>query len=80
MNMLKSDRMKVLIVESKEELGAVWERHLVRHGMEVSRASGQKSATDFLSSHKVDIIILDLVIDEAPDSDNNELNTKNHCE
>ena len=65
MHGLVHHKMRVLIVESSQELGTVWERHLVRHGMQVARAAGQQSATAWLADNAVDIIILDLVIDEG---------------
>ncbi len=55
--------MKVLIVQSRIELGRLWLRHLARHGMQVTHVATQIEATDFLGLHDVNIIILDLVID-----------------
>lgn len=55
--------MKVLIVESRSELGAVWKRHLERQGMQVTCVTTQNGATGHIAEHGVDIIILDLVIE-----------------
>ncbi|MEM6341785.1 MAG: response regulator [Pseudomonadota bacterium] len=57
--------MKVLIVESKEELGFIWQRHLERQGMEVVRVATQEDAITHLTSNAPEIIILDLVLDEG---------------
>lgn len=54
--------MNVLIVESRQELAALWRRHLERQGMEVELASGQTTAVQYLSEHETDIIVLDLVL------------------
>jgi response regulator RpfG family c-di-GMP phosphodiesterase len=57
--------MKVLIVESCPELGALWARHLVRQGTQLMHAATQQEATDIISELTVDIIVLDLVISEG---------------
>ncbi|WP_025051370.1 response regulator transcription factor [Sulfitobacter noctilucae] len=57
--------MKVLIVESSEPLGQIWQRHLERQGMIVSRCGTQDAATEYLSTHAVDIIVLNLVLEEG---------------
>lgn len=57
--------MRVLIVESGAELGTLWQRHLKRLSMEVHRVSSQDDATEFLQSHAVDIIVLNLVLAEG---------------
>lgn len=57
--------MNVLIVESHAELGGMWQRHLERHGLRVTRTATQAQAIAHLSAHATDIIILDLVIDEG---------------
>lgn len=56
---------RVLIVESKPELGALWQRHLERQSMTVFRAGGRHEAISFLSANPVDIIILDIVVDDG---------------
>lgn len=57
--------MHVLIVESRSDLGALWQQHLERAEMTVSRVSTQDDATSFLATTEVDIIILDLVLEEG---------------
>lgn len=57
--------MKVLIVESENGLANIWQRHLKRMGMHVSRAKGQADAIEHLSTEQTDIIILDLMLDEG---------------
>ena len=57
--------MQVLIVESRSELGQLWQAHLQRQGIEVARAGTQEGAVDYLATHEVDIIILDLVLEEG---------------
>lgn len=58
-------RMKVLIVESRSELGTLWQRHLERQGMKVASVGTQEGAIAYLTDNKVDIIILDLVLEEG---------------
>ncbi len=57
--------MKVLIVESRPELGALWRRHLERQGMVVHQVSGQDEAVGYLGQNAPDIIVLDLVLEEG---------------
>lgn len=57
--------MRVLIVESRSELGVLWQRHLERQGMVVARAGTQWDATEYLAEHPTDIIILDLVLENG---------------
>ncbi len=63
----QADRVcpRVLIVESRSELGALWQKHLERQDMQVVCVGTQDEATDFISEHQVDIIILDLVLEEG---------------
>ncbi|WP_299286634.1 response regulator [uncultured Tateyamaria sp.] len=57
--------MRVLIVESRPELGLMWQRHLERQGLSVSRADTQDAAVDHLSRVGADIIVLDLVLEQG---------------
>lgn len=57
--------MKVLIVESRSELGTLWQRHLERQGMDVASVGTQEGAIAYLTENEVDIIILDLVLEEG---------------
>ena len=57
--------MNVLIVESREELGLVWQRHLQRQGADVRLVLTQDDACDAIAEIPPDIIILDLVLAEG---------------
>lgn len=57
--------MNVLIVESRRELGVLWQRHLERQGATVSLVRGQDEAVEHLSDHSADIIVMDLVLDDG---------------
>jgi DNA-binding NtrC family response regulator len=57
--------MRVLIVESEIGLANIWQRHLERMGMSVSRARGQSDAIGHLSEEMTDVIILDLMLAEG---------------
>lgn len=54
--------MDVLIVQGNVELGTIWQRHLERQNMRVSRAASQEEAIDFLAENDVQVIVLDLVL------------------
>ncbi|WP_158966136.1 response regulator transcription factor [Chachezhania sediminis] len=54
--------MKVLIVESNEDLGRIWQRHLERLGAEVSLVPSQEDATMSLCRSEFDILVVDLVL------------------
>ncbi len=57
--------MKVLIVESDEELGVVWARHLERQGCQVTLVGGQGDAVDVLRHGEAKVIVLNLVLAEG---------------
>ncbi|MGJ5619989.1 response regulator transcription factor [Sulfitobacter sp. MF3-043] len=57
--------MRVLIVESQPELAGLWQRHLERQGMRVSKTETQDGAIAFLAEQDTDIIILDLVLEDG---------------
>ena len=57
--------MKVLIVESENGLAIIWQRHLERMGMQVSRAACERDAIMHLSEYDTDIIILNLVLEDG---------------
>ncbi len=63
--MLTETKLRVLIVESKPDLALLWQRHLERHGMQVSTVQTQAAASEYLAVHDTDIIILDLVLEEG---------------
>ena len=55
--------MNVLIVESKPELGLLWQRHLERLGADVSLVHSQEAAILALYGTDFEIIVLDLVLE-----------------
>jgi DNA-binding response OmpR family regulator len=57
--------MKVLIVESRPELGQLWSRHLERQGADVSLVLSQEAAIMSLSANPFDIIVLDLMLENG---------------
>ncbi|MFY0634199.1 MAG: response regulator [Vannielia sp.] len=57
--------MKVLIVESDEELGSIWARHLERQGCSVTLVASQSDAVDALRHGSVQVIVLNLVLLEG---------------
>lgn len=57
--------MKLLIVESREDLGRLWHRHLSRCGVDVSLVTSQDAACDAIVNDPPDVIILDLVLSEG---------------
>lgn len=56
-------RMKVLIVESAPALAQLWANHLRRQGAGVIVAHSENEAIDRLQTGRVDVIVLDLVLD-----------------
>ncbi|MBM7068628.1 response regulator transcription factor [Actibacterium sp. 188UL27-1] len=57
--------MKVLIVESNENVGGLWQRHLERLGFDVTMARGQTDAIHALRSGETNIIVMDVMLDEG---------------
>jgi DNA-binding NtrC family response regulator len=57
--------VNVLIVESREELATLWQRHLERMGARVHLAVSQNAATALLHEVDFQIIVLDLVLDDG---------------
>ncbi|WP_390912163.1 response regulator transcription factor [Pseudosulfitobacter sp. SM2401] len=57
--------MNVLIVESRHDLGVLWQRHLERLAASVTLVHGQTDAIEHLRDNSPDIIILDLVLEEG---------------
>ncbi len=57
--------MRVLIVESNQELAWLWACHLERQGAEILRADSEAEAIDLLSEEQVDVIVLDLVLEDG---------------
>lgn len=58
--------MQVLIVQSRSDLGAMWELHLMRLGIDVTLCDNQSCAIEHLAAQHVDIIVLDLVLSDGP--------------
>lgn len=57
--------MHILIVESKTELGLLWQRHLQRQGHRVDRSETADQATSAIASTSYDVILMDLVLDRG---------------
>ncbi|RYH11786.1 response regulator [Tropicimonas sp. IMCC6043] len=57
--------MQVLIVESNQDLGWLWKRHLERQGCLVTLAHGQTDATAVLHETDIRVIILDIQLEEG---------------
>lgn len=57
--------MNVLIVESKPELGMLWQRHLERQSADVTLVHSQEAAIAALYNTDFQIIVLDLVLDRG---------------
>jgi DNA-binding NtrC family response regulator len=58
--------VRLLIIESRSELGLLWQRHLQRMGIDADRAGTQEEAIAYLTNTPVDMIILDLVLEDGP--------------
>ncbi len=57
--------MNVLIVESRPELGKLWQRHLERMGGTVTLVHSQEAAIQALVDGEFQIIVLDLVLEHG---------------
>ncbi len=57
--------MKILIVESRQELGRLWKRHLERQKFMVELVGGQADAIDALCQSDFQVIILDVVLENG---------------
>ena len=57
--------MNVLIVESRPELGVLWQRHLERQGARVTLVHSQDAAIGARYNTSFEIIVLDLVLREG---------------
>lgn len=55
--------MKVLIVESRPELGRLWQSHLRRAGLDVRLELNEPGAAQALEETSFDVLVLDLVIE-----------------
>ena len=54
--------MKVLIVQSSEHVGRLWQKHLRRQGMDVSVTHTQDAAIRSINVEPPSVIVLDLVL------------------
>lgn len=54
--------MRVLIVQSRPDLGQLWGQHLTRRGMNVTLCRSQSCAVRCLSTCDIDIIVMDIVL------------------
>lgn len=57
--------MRVLIVESSQDLATVWSRHLERLGAEVVCANDADSAIDLIREDAFDALVVNLVLDDG---------------
>jgi len=57
--------MRVLIVQSNEPLGRIWQRHLQRLGAHVDIALTGSEAVEAIETTPFDVIVLDLVLGEG---------------
>lgn len=57
--------MRVLIVESKPDLGRIWKRHVERSGAEVTLVHSQETAIATLQDEDFEILVLDLVLEDG---------------
>jgi CheY-like chemotaxis protein len=57
--------MRVLIVESNRDLGAIWKRHIERQGVSVTLVNGQEEAVEMLRDTAPQVIIMNLVLAEG---------------
>ena len=55
--------MHILIVESKAELGRLWQRHLERHGLTVDFAQNAGQATSAIGANSYEVILMNLVLE-----------------
>lgn len=53
--------MRALIVQKKEELGLIWQRHLERLDVDVSTVRSAHEALQVVQTKPFDVIVLDLV-------------------
>lgn len=57
--------MRVLIVQSDAQLGAMWRRHLVRLGADVTHVETGEAALTLVQDLTFDVIVIDLVLSEG---------------
>ena len=57
--------MRVLIVQSNEDLSILWQRHLQRLGAIVECARNEAQAVSLIEGSDFDVIVLDVVLSEG---------------
>ena len=57
--------MRILIVESDGEMGALWSDHLERQGGKPKLVLTQHEAIDALRFHQFDVLVIDLMLPDA---------------
>ena len=57
--------LRVLLVQSEPELGALWQRHMVRQGAEVIWCRDADTALRSLEESLFDAVVLDLVLEDG---------------
>lgn len=55
--------MRVLIVQSSQELGEIWQSYLAKRGNDVLLAQTQSQAVAILGSQDIDLMVLDIVLE-----------------
>ena len=57
--------LRVLLVQSEPELGALWEGHMIRQGAEVRLCRDATTALQSLEESLFDVVVLDLVLEDG---------------
>jgi DNA-binding response OmpR family regulator len=57
--------LRILLVQSEPELGALWQRHMARQGAEVTLCRDATAALDALEERMFDVVVLDLLLDQG---------------
>ena len=57
--------LRVLLVQSQPDLGALWHRHLARQGAKVMLCRDADTAVQALQDHAFDVVVLDLVLKDG---------------
>jgi len=55
--------MRIVIVQSRPQLGSIWQNHLVALGNEVWVAQTQAQAVAIIGNHDIDLMVLDIVLE-----------------
>lgn len=66
-------RKKILIIDDEEDMRTLTQMYLENSGYECFQANGGKEAYDLLKEHKIDLILLDIMM---PDEDGFQVCTK----